>query len=177
MRDVNSTAPLLGRLAAGWGVIGVVGLLAQALARLGPRALEAMRMDLGAVQWLVLAGWVGFMAYAEGWRGFHLRFSPRVVARAQTLLRGASPLHRAFAPFYCMSLVHAPRRGLIVAWSVLVGIGGLVLVVSTMSQPWRGIIDAGVVVGLGIGLASIVWHAVRASAGTSAPASPDLPQG
>jgi hypothetical protein len=44
-----------------------------------------------------------------------------------------------------------------------------------MAQPWRGIVDAGVVVGLGIGTASIVWHAVRAMAGTPPPVGADLP--
>lgn len=166
---------LAGQLAAAWGVLGVVALLGQALARLGPRATEALTMDLERVQWVVLIAWVAFMAHAEGWRGFHRRFSPRVIARAQTLIHGATWWQRALAPAYCMSLLHASRRGLVVAWIVLLGIVALVAVVSTMSQPWRGIVDAGVVVGLGIGLASILWHGVRAIGGTPPPMTPDLP--
>lgn len=172
---MGAETTVMGRLAAAWGVLGVVALLAQALARLGPRALEALRMELGLVHWIVLAAWVAFMAHAEGWRGFHLRFSPRVVARAQTLAHGGNVLHGLLAPAYCMSLLHASRRGLIVAWCVVVGIFGLVAVVSTFTQPWRGIVDAGVVVGLGIGLASILWHAARAMTGTVPPVGPDLP--
>lgn len=174
---MGSETTVMGRLAAAWGVLGVVALLAQALVRLGPRAVEALRMELGVVQWVVLAVWVAFMAHAEGWRGFHRRFSPRVVARAATLAKGGAPLHRILAPAYCMSLLHASRRGLIVAWCVVVGIFGLVAIVSTFAQPWRGIVDAGVVVGLGIGLASILWHALRAMTGTPPPVLPDLPDG
>jgi hypothetical protein len=167
---------VIGKLAAAWGVLGVIALLAQALFRLGPRAVEALRMELDVVQWVVLAVWVVFMAHAEGYRGFHRRFSPRVVARAMTLVHGGSILHRVLAPAYCMSLLHASRRGITVAWSLVAGITVLVLLVSTMSQPWRGIVDAGVVVGLGIGAASIVLHAVRAMGGKSPPIAPDLPE-
>jgi hypothetical protein len=174
--DDRRPATWLGKLAAAWGVLGVVALLGQALVRLGPRALDAVRMDLDVVHWIVLVAWVAFMAHAEGWRGFHQRFSPRVVSRAATLLRPARAWHGIVAPLYCMSLVHASRRGLIVAWCVSLGIVGLITVVSTMTQPWRGIVDAGVVVGLGIGTASIVWHAVRAMAGTPPPVGPDLPE-
>lgn len=167
---------MTGKIAAVWGVLGVVGLLTQALVRLGPRAIEAVRMDLEVQHWIVLGVWVTFMAHAEGYKGFHRRFSPRVVARAQTLVASRSVLHRLLAPAYCMSLLHASRHGLVVAWCVVVGIVGLVAIVSTMSQPWRGIVDAGVVVGLGIGLLSIVLHAVRAMGGTPPPIAPDLPQ-
>jgi hypothetical protein len=166
----------MGKVAAAWGVLGVVALLTQALVRLGPRAIEALRMDLEVQHWVVLAVWVAFMAHAEGYKGFHLRFSPRVVARAQTLVDSPSVLHRLLAPAYCMSLLHASRRGLVVAWCVVVGITGLVAIVSTMSQPWRGIVDAGVVVGLGIGQVSILFHAIRAMGGTPPPIAPDLPQ-
>lgn len=166
---------MIGKLAAAWGVLGIVALLTQALVRLTPRAIEALQMDLGAVHWIVLAVWVVFMAHAEGYKGFHRKFSPRVVARAQTLVRSTSVLHRVLAPAYCMSLMHASRRGLVVAWCVVLGITALVAIVSQMSQPWRGIVDAGVVVGLGIGQASIVFYAVRAMGGTSPPIAPDLP--
>jgi hypothetical protein len=165
----------MGKLAAAWGVIGIVALLTQALVRLGPRAIEALRMDLDVVHWIVLAAWVAFMAHAEGYKGFHLRFSPRVVARAQTLVHSSSPLHRVLAPAYCMSLLYASRRGLVVAWCVVLGITALVAIVSRMSQPWRGIVDAGVVVGLAIGQASILFHAGRAMGGTPPPIAPDLP--
>lgn len=159
-----------------WGIAGVVGLLVQALVRLGPRAVEALKSELDVVQWIALVGWCAFMVHAEGIKGFHRRFSPRVVARAWTLAERPQLLHVIFAPAYCMSLFHASRRGIIVAWSVLLGVIGLITIVSRMSQPWRGIVDAGVVLGLGVGLASILFYTVRAMGGTPPPIDPDLPR-
>lgn len=164
-----------GNFAASWGIVGVLALLGQALFRLTPRAVEALTMELQLQHWVVLVAWVGFMAHAEGWRGFHLRFSPRVVARALTLGPGAPWWHVALAPAYCMSLFHATRRGRIVAWIVVCAITALVAVVSRFDQPWRGIVDAGVVVGLAIGALSILWHAQRAATGTPPTIAPDLP--
>jgi len=165
----------LGRLGAAWGVLGVLALLTQACVRLVPRALEAMRMDLSPLQLVVLAAWIVFMVWTEGVRGFHRRFSPRVVARALWLRAHPRPLWVAIAPLFCMSLVHASRRGLIVARILVAAIVLLVVLVSQLGQPWRGIVDAGVVAGLGVGAASIVLFAVRALAGTPPPIAPDLP--
>lgn len=162
-------------LIAAWGVLGVVGLLAQALWRLSPLAWEAIEQGLSGLQWALLVGWVAMMAHAEGYRGFHRRFSPRVVARAQWLSRNPAPALVLFAPLFCMSLFHASRRGRWTARILVVGIVGLVLAVRQLAQPWRGIIDAGVVVGLGIGVASIVWYCARALAGHDPPVPPDLP--
>ena len=61
-----------------------------------------------------------------------------------------------------MGLFHAPRRVLIVSRSMVVGIVLLVVTVRQLAQPWRGIIDAGVVVGLGLGLVSLGYLFVRA---------------
>jgi hypothetical protein len=156
-------------------VIGVLALLGQALARLSVRALEAMRMDLSALQLVVLVAWIVFMVWTEGVRGFHRRFSPRVVARALWLRGHPRPAFVLLAPFFCMSLFHASRRGLMVARILVAAIVLLVIVVSQLSQPWRGIVDAGVVAGLGVGAASLVLFAVRALAGTPPPIAPDLP--
>jgi hypothetical protein len=160
-----------------WGIGGVLVLLAQALVRLTPRALDAIGGGLTPLQWLVLAAWCAFMVHAEGIKGFHRRFSPRVVARAWALAERPRPWQLALAPAYCMSLVHASRRGMIVAWSITIGVLGLIAVVSQLAQPWRGIVDAGVVLGLGIGAASIVWFAIRAVSGVAPPVGPDLPEG
>ena len=58
----------------------------------------------------------------------------------------------------------------------MTGIVTLVLLVRLAPQPWRGIIDAGVVLGLGIGSASILYFVVRALR-DGPPAPPDLPAG
>ena len=144
-----------------WGIVGVLALLGQATARLAPHALALRHQTLGALEWLVLVCWVAFNGYAEGYRAFHRGFSPRVVQRARDLSADRSVIHRALAPLYCMCLFAAQRRRMIVAWSVTLGVIGIVIVVRHLAQPWRGIIDAGVVIGLLWGIASVIYYALR----------------
>ena len=171
------SARVVRKLIAAWGVLGVVALLSQAILRLTPLALEAMRSGLSTGQWITLVLWVAFMAHAEGYRGFHTRLSPRVVARAAYLLRGKLTWARVvFAPFFCTRLFGASKKGMWTSRILLSAIFGLIVIVRSLDQPWRGIIDAGVVVGLGIGVSSIVYHAIRALAGRPSAADPDLPE-
>lgn len=141
-----------------WGVFGVVLLLCQAIYRLTPVALEAMA-QLSTPQTALLLVWMAVSAYSEGYRGFQKRFSPKVVKRALHLAAHPRPLYVVFAPAYCMAFFHATRRGLIVAWGVTVMVVTLVVLVRLVPQPWRGIIDAGVVLGLGWGLVSLLYNA------------------
>src|SRR5690349_7859679 len=99
--------------------------------RLGPRAVEAIHAGLTTLQWIALAASVAFNLWAEGIRAFQMQFSPRVVARAAALARMPSPrpLHVALAPLFCMGLIHATRKRLIVGWSVVIGVIGLVTLV------------------------------------------------
>jgi hypothetical protein len=99
-----------------------------------------------------------------------------VIARAEYLRAHPRPLWVALAPFFCMSLFHASRRGLLVARLLVVMIVLLVIAIRWLDQPWRGIIDAGVVVGLGLGLLSLVYWLVRSLRGHASETSPDLPE-
>ena len=164
------------KLIAAWGLLGVVALLSQAIARLTPFAIEALRSGLSTGQWIGLVLWVAFMAHAEGYRGFHSKLSPRVVSRAAYLLTGKlTPWRVVFAPFFCTRLFGASKKGMWVSRILLSGIFCLIVVVRNLEQPLRGIIDCGVVVGLGIGVASILYYTVRALSGRPSPADPDLP--
>lgn len=158
-----------------WGLAGILLLLGQAVYRLTPHALDLATHQLGALHLVLLAGWLGMSVYSEGYRGFHRAFSPRVVARAQHLGANPRPLYAAIAPLYCMGLVHATRKRLLVSWIMTASIVVVVIAVRQLAQPWRGIIDAGVVVGLGIGIASIGYYAVRALGGHAMPVPPDVP--
>lgn len=181
MSESTLAAPLRpvragGVLAATWGILGVAALLSNALKRLAPMAGDAISGGhLGAAQWIALAACIGFMGFFEGYRAFQRGFCPRVVSRALHLAAHPRPLHVLVAPLYCMGLVHASRRRLTVSWSLTLGIVGLVLAVRMLEQPWRGIVDAGVVVGLGWGLVSLLAIAVRAAAGRPPEMSIELP--
>jgi hypothetical protein len=162
------------RAAALWGIGGVLALLVHAIHRLAGYALELFEHALGIGELIALVAWVAFNGYAEGYRAFHQLFAPRVVARAQVLER-VPRWCAVLAPLYCMGLVHATRKRLIVSWCLTFAIVGVVLLIRHVDQPWRGIIDAGVVVGLGWGVASIVYYTARAFAGHAMPVPPDLP--
>jgi hypothetical protein len=138
-----------------WAVIGISTLLGQAMFRLTPLAWQAWNQSLTLFQRGLFAFTVVFFAYAEGYRGFQKRFSPRVVKRAYYLGQNPSLWRVVFAPFFAMSLFGSTQRQQRVSWSLVVGITCLVILVRQLPQPWRGIVDAGVVVGLGWGLASV----------------------
>ena len=146
-----------------WGVFGVLALLGRALWRLTPMALEPI-LD-GSLGWMHIAlyvFWVIFNAYGEGYRAFQKAFCPRVVARAHHLAQNPRPFwHALLAPAYCLSLFHANRKGLTVAWVMIACIALLVMLLRVTPQPWRGIVDGGVVVALAWGALVLVVFAVR----------------
>jgi hypothetical protein len=159
-----------------WAVLGVLALLVRALLRLLPLALEPLvHRDLNAAQAALYAGWALVNAYAEGYRGFQKRFSPRVVMRARAVAEKPKFWRVVFAPAFCMSLFGASRRGVVVAWSVTATIVSLVLLMPHVAQPWRGIVDGGVVVGLGWGVLSLLYAFARLLAGRPLEVPADLP--
>lgn len=159
-----------------WGIGGVLGFLANAVIRLWPLASQPIRSGaMTPTLWAAAGLWIAFMAYTEGYRGFHRAFSPRVVVRAFWLARNPRPHLVVLAPIFCMGLIHATRTRKIVSWSILLGVVGLILLVRGLEQPWRGIIDGGVIVGLALGAASVLYHALRAIGGREPNRPPDVP--
>lgn len=160
-----------------WGVLGFVALLLQAIYRLAPLAWEPIAGGaLGGPEWGLLVVSVVFNGYSEGYKGFHLAAAPRLVRRALCLGPDAPLRHKLLAPLFCMSLFHSTRKRLIVSWSLYLGIVVLIVLVRQLSQPWRGIVDAGVVVGLSLGTASVLWFFGRALGGRPPAVSPELPE-
>jgi len=152
----------MGRFAAVWGIAGVAAVLLFPVVRLAPYAGEALASGLTAWQWTVLILNSLFMAYSEGYRGFQLKFCPRVVSRALDLYRRPTLLDTLLAPLFCIGYYRSNRRTIVVAWIGTIAIIALVLLVHRLNQPWRGIIDAGVVLGLTWGLVSLATHTFRA---------------
>lgn len=165
----------IGRVVFFWGVGGVLAILFNAIFRLWPVVKEALAMDLTALQWAGLILSVAFLGYAEGYKAFQRGFSPRVVARALALGRRPQLLRAVLAPIFCMQLFGAVRRRLIVSWCVTLGVFGLILWVRSLPQPWRGIVDAGVVVALSWGSGAILWFSWWALSGRPLSVSDDIP--
>ncbi len=160
-----------------WAIGGVLTLLAQALVRLGPIALEPLRTGALSPSLLVVyCGWVLVNLYLEGYRGFQLRFVPRVIARAQHLASrsDATLLTVLFAPLFAMAFFGAKRRAVIAAWALTCAIVVAVLLVRALPPPYRGLVDAGVVAGLGYGTANLVYAALAQLIAPRPTADPEL---
>ena len=126
-------------------------------------ALELENSAMSEVHWLALVFSVIYMAYAEGYKGFHLGFAPRVVVRARYLADNPRPLHVLLAPLFCMGYIYATRKRQILSFALTAMIICFVLIVRSLPQPWRGILDAGVVAGLGLGVLSIGYFLIISS--------------
>lgn len=126
-------------------------------------------------QYGVCAIWSLMNAYMEGYRGFQKKFVPRVLARAHHLAQSPDTLGVVLAPLYAMAYFRATVRAKIAAW----GVTGLVIIAITLvralAQPWRGIVDAGVVVGLGWGLVALLLGVTARLSGRAPSGDPELP--
>ena len=152
---------MLRRVGAIWGVVGILALLGFAVWRLTPLALEAIMMGLTGWQWTVMIAWTLFMVISEGYDGFYKRLAPRVADRAQEIREKGKRLDIVLAPLYCFGYFRAPLHRMIVSYTAIILIICAVIVVQQVAQPWRGIIDMGVVVGLLCGMISIAIVSLR----------------
>jgi len=167
-----------------WGSLGVIYILAKAIFRVMPIALEPFKASTSLVftpiQWSLYAASCLFFAYAEGYKGFHLKFSPLVVKRSFTLVlgtkQGNNPINYILAPLFSMGLFAATKKRMIVSWSISIGVAIIVALVKKLSPVPRCILDAGVVVGLSLGSLSILYHYLRSMiTGTLPNIDPCLP--
>ena len=130
-------------------------------------ALELREVSLSTVQIAALLFSIVYMAYAEGYKGFHQGFAPRVVARARYLHNNPRLSHIALAPLFCMGYIHATRKRQLLSIGLTMMIICFIIIARTLPQPWRGILDAGVVVGLTIGIGSIAYFMLALGQGKS----------
>ena len=89
------------------------------------------------------------------------------------------PLHcldHLLAPAIAMGLFQANRKRVIVSWSLFIAIVLVVILVRLAPQPWRGIIDGGVVVGLAMGMISLLYFHVRTICGNASNCALDFPE-
>jgi hypothetical protein len=158
-----------------WGILGISFIFVGTIARVLPYSIEALRSSLHLFEWLVLIVWCIFMLVAEGYRGFQKQFSPRVAARAAYLLNEKPQLvDIIFSPLFFMGYFHATRKRVISTWSLTFGIILLVIIVRHTMQPWRGIIDLGIIIGLAYGLGSIYYFVIRTTIKGDCIADPEI---
>jgi len=171
-----SHKPAFDQLTFIWSVVGILGLLVQAQLRLGKIAWEALSSGrLTRAELSVTLFWIVLNAYLEGYRGFHRRFVPRVIARAQHLATQPRSFPRWLGPVYAMAYVRATPRAKYAAWGVTGAVLIAIFLVRRLNQPWRGIIDVGVVVGLFLGSVSLLLAAAQCLRGKVPTADPALP--
>ena len=163
------------RIAAIWGIGGFIFILLYAVIRLYPKSIEAFDFSFSWYHWLVLAVNILFMAYSEGYKGFQVGYSPRVAARAKYLHLHAKPYQSLLAPLFCMGYFDAPKRRKISAFVLTVMIVILVILVQRLPQPWRGILDAGVVVGLSWGIIATMIYVIKAFGHSKFSHDPEVP--
>ena len=168
---------LLGNIAFCWGLGGFLALLFYAIYRLAPIAWEALQQPLTALQYVVLIVNTLFMAHSEGYKGFQKAYSPRVVARAAYLREKATGLTAVLAPFFCMTYFAAPKRRVMTSWILTCAIIVLILIFQRLPSPWRGILDAGVVVGLSWGIIATLFFSVRYFRAGGTPVDPEVMPG
>ena len=167
---------MIGLLGAMWGLGGFFLLLVYTIYRLTPVATEAFTYELGWVHWAVLIVNTALMALLEGYRGFQKGLSPRVAARAKYLTNYPDVLNMLLAPLFCMGYFHIVKRRQISTIVLTVVIIGFILLVRLLDQPWRGIVDVGVVVGLSWGLVSTAIFGIQAFIADNFDYSPEVPE-
>lgn len=165
-----------GWFGAVWGLAGTVALLALAVVRLSLIAIDAFHYTFDAWHWALLVANTAFMAHAEGYKGFQRSYAPRVAARARFLVGSPTPARVVLAPLFCMGYFDSTRRRLVSTYLLTAGIVVLVVLYHDLAQPWRGILDVGVVVGLSWGIVSLVAFGARALGPHGFDTSPELPR-
>ena len=167
---------MLGRLGVYWGLVGVALVLGYAIVRLAAIGFDSFSYGYEWYHWVILAGSVVFMAWSEGYKGFQKSFSPRLAARIRYLRDHPEPVHTALSPLFGMGFFHTTRRRLIGTYVLLVMIIIFIIIAHQLPQPWRGILDLGVVVGLSWGLVTILIYSWIALTRDHFPYSPELPE-
>ena len=158
-------SPLRNALGIGgalWAVTGVACILGWAIVRLAEIALGALEEPLAWYHWAAAGAFIPFMAWSEGLRGFQRRFSPRVAERAMLIRTAPTATRVIFAPLFAAGFFGGSRRERAGVFVGTVAIVGLVFLVHRLEQPWRGIVDAGVVTGLAWGVTATLALSARA---------------
>ncbi len=175
-RTTETKSKLLPIAGLTWGLSFICAVLLFAIVRLFAVTIDAFdNFPFLWYHWLSLAVVVIFMAHSEGYKGFQKNFSPRVISRAWFLYHHPRPLLIVLAPLFLAGYIHINPRRQRNIMMLTAGIVILIILIRFLPQPWRGIVDAGVVVGLTWGLVSLVLCGVRILGSRPFAYSPEIP--
>jgi hypothetical protein len=152
----------MGRLGATWGIGGFLLLICYAAFWLTLPAAEALSMKLSWCHWALLIANTTLVLWAKGYHGFQKGLSKRVVSRARALADSPTATKVILAPLYCMGYFGSGRRRQQIMIILTAAMVGLVFLVRLLSQPWRGLIDFGIVAALAWGIVATVVRSIRA---------------
>jgi hypothetical protein len=151
-----------------WCILQVILILWMSVVRLVPLVAGLTRPEnMGAMSnlnWFLTIVWCLVMGYCEGYRGFYCKFSPVAVDRAfslDTTGRFYNIHIILLGGPYAMGLFMADKKRLITSWLLFIFIFWMIAMVKKLSFPYREMVDAGVLVGITLGMLSLVWHSTR----------------
>ncbi len=177
MKDSKEDANHTGRpsVALTWAGVWSIGVIVvcflEGVARVSVIAMEPIDRHEDRIGiWIAYVLSILFLFYFEGYIGFQKKLSPLVVRRALCLYCspcsssqmnerqvacGGTWWHIVLGPFFVLGMFHATTRHFCRIWILTAFIVGLIICVMHLPYPYRSVIDAGVVVGLGWGTLSI----------------------
>jgi len=157
----------MGYVGALWGMTGVLMLLGFAILKIAPAIAEAFTLPLAWYHWLALLLNVAIAGYFKGYKAFQRSFSPRVAARAKYIQQNPTPVRVLLAPLFCMGYFDIIRRKQIVTYLMTLMMIGLIMSVRLLEQPWRGVVDVGIMLGLSWGFLSVLVYGSQALGSSS----------
>tara|TARA_B100000963_G_C22272954_1_gene513592 strand:- start:35 stop:511 length:477 start_codon:yes stop_codon:yes gene_type:complete len=152
---------IFGIVGAIWGFIGVSLILLHGIACVYPYVIA---LDFSKMCWyhyLSLIISIIFLGYAEGYKGFQLSFSPRVAQRLKLVFKNPSFVNVVLSPLFCMGFFGISKKRMKITYILTITIIFLIIIIERISEPWRGIIDTGVLVGLSWGLLSFWFFCLK----------------
>jgi hypothetical protein len=163
-----------------WAVLGVATYLSWGLRKVHPIVRDGLGSMNTRSHWVFFLATLSFFAYYEGYKGFQKGLCPRVVSRAwivsQRSVSGLPTWHKVIAPAFCIGYFHATKKRMITSWAITGTIFVVVIFVRRLPDPWRAMIDAGVMLGLTWGVLSTVGiYAMSLIDGAPPDFDPSLP--
>lgn len=144
-----------------WGFAGVSLILLHGITCVYPYVVT---LDFSKMFWyhyLSLIISIIFLGYAEGYKGFQLSFSPRVAQRLKLVFKNPSFVNVVLSPLFCMGFFGISKKRMKITYILTITIIFLIIIIERISEPWRGIIDTGVLVGLSWGLLSFWFFCLK----------------